>query len=296
MQTRYSGALMALLMLAPAVAQAQNRDKRPAEREQARVWAGQLAPMTALGFQLNRPRLGVMISDDSAGKRGAVIRDVTDDSPAEKAGLKTGDIITRFNGTSLAGDDAANKLVDLVNDVEPGDTMKVEYQRAGDSRTASIVAQEMHARNFAVTVPDMQGMERLQSLNRMPGVWMDRDGDGAMRAFTMIAGGPMGLDLVEMNPGLGEYFGTSEGLLVTETPRDSTIPLRAGDVILTIDGRKPTSEAHARRILASYAPGETVKVEVMRKKSRQTVSWTVPERDRVRLMRPTVEGRKAERT
>jgi S1-C subfamily serine protease len=139
-------------------------------------------------------------------------------------------------------------------------------------------------------------MERLQSLNRMPGVWMDRDGDGAMRAFTMIAGGPMGLDLVEMNPGLGEYFGTSEGLLVTETPRDSTIPLRAGDVILTIDGRKPTSEAHARRILASYAPGETVKVEVMRKKSRQTVSWTVPERDRVRLMRPTVEGRKAERT
>jgi S1-C subfamily serine protease len=106
----------------------------------------------------------------------------------------------------------------------------------------------------------------------------------------------MGLNLVEMNAGLGEYFGTSEGLLVTEAPRDSTIPLRAGDVILTIGGRTPTSEAHAQRILASYAPGETIKVEIMRKKSRQTVSWTVPERDRVRLMRPTVEGRNAERT
>jgi S1-C subfamily serine protease len=296
MQTRYSGALMALLMLAPAVAQAQNRDKRPAEREQARVWAGQLAPMTALGFQLNRPRLGVMISDDSAGKRGAVIRDVTDDSPAEKAGLKTGDIITRFNGTALAGDDAANKLVGLVQDVEPGDTMKVEYRRGSDTRTASIVAEDLDMRSFAVNIPRMQGLNRLQDIERVPGMWMDRGGNDALRSLTVIAGTRMGLDLVEMNPGLGEYFGTSEGLLVTETPRDSTIPLRAGDVILTIDGRKPTSEAHARRILASYAPGETVKVEVMRKKSRQTVSWTVPERDRVRLMRPTVEGRKAERT
>jgi S1-C subfamily serine protease len=286
---------MALLMLAPAIAQAQGSDQRPAERSRTRVWSGQLAPLTTYGFQLNRPRLGVMVANDTSGQRGAVIREVTDDSPAEKAGLKSGDIITRFNGTALAGDDAADKLVKLVQDVEPGDTMKVEYRRGSDTRTASIVAADLDMRSFAVNIPRMQGLDRLQDIERVPGMWMDRDGNDALRSLTVIAGTRMGLNLVEMNAGLGEYFGTSEGLLVTEAPRDSTIPLKAGDVILTIDGRTPTSESHARRILASYAPGETIKVEIMRKKNRQTVSWTVPERDRVRLMRPA-ERRKAERT
>jgi S1-C subfamily serine protease len=57
------------------------------------------------------------------------------------------------------------------------------------------------------------------------------------------------------------------------------MPLRPGDVILSIDGRVPTSEMHARRILGSYAPGETVKFEIMRKKGKQTVEWRVGERD-----------------
>ena len=56
--------------------------------------------------------------------------------------------------------------------------------------------------------------------------------------------------------------------------------LRAGDVILTIDGRAPTSEAHARRILGSYDSGETAKLEIMRKQKKQTLAWKAPERDR----------------
>jgi len=52
-----------------------------------------------------------------------------------------------------------------------------------------------------------------------------------------------------------------------------------GDVILTIDGRTPTSEAHARRILGSYDGGETAKLDILRKQKKLTVSWKLPERE-----------------
>ena len=92
-------------------------------------------------------------------------------------------------------------------------------------------------------------------------------------SFFFDRGGAGGLDLVEMNSDLGEYFGTSEGLLLTSAPEDSSSALRAGDVILSIDGRKPTSVSQARRILGSYEDGETAKLEIMRKHQRMTVDW-----------------------
>ena len=60
---------------------------------------------------------------------------------------------------------------------------------------------------------------------------------------------------------------------------DESLPLKGGDVILAIDGREPTTPGHAMRILRSYAPGETVKIDIRRKQRRQTVTWTVQQRD-----------------
>src|SRR3989441_9677563 len=93
------------------------------------------------------------------------------------------------------------------------------------------------------------------------------------------------LDLVTLNGDLGEYFGTKEGILV-KAPADSSLPLRAGDVILSIAGRKPTSPAHAMRILRSYEAGETVSIELMRKQKRMTVAWKVPEPETRHMRRP----------
>jgi S1-C subfamily serine protease len=88
----------------------------------------------------------------------------------------------------------------------------------------------------------------------------------------------MGLQLVELNPELGEYFGTKEGVLVVHSPADSTLALKGGDVILAIDGRSAQSASRAMRILRSYDAGEKAKLDVMRQKKRITVTWTVPER------------------
>jgi S1-C subfamily serine protease len=107
----------------------------------------------------------------------------------------------------------------------------------------------------------------LPNLPNLPNVWPD----GFWRHNTWSD-----LQLATLNPGLGEYFGSKEGLLVVRAPKDSALGLKDGDVILEIAGRKPTSPEHAMRILASFEPGETLRLSVMRHQKRETVEGKVP--------------------
>lgn len=276
MHRRRSATLAVLFSLAPALLPAlplaaQDHDDGP-----TRVFS----------FTAGRPRIGVTV-DMRAGrdndKLGATVQDVTEDGPADKAGLKAGDIITRFNGVSLAGGSGGDeagpgaRLVELAGKLEPGDTVDVEYRRGGDSRKAKIVAADLGgpslARGFRFEMPDMHEMQL--GPGEMPRIMLD-NGPGGAQVFMRRADG---LDLAELSPDLGEYFGTKEGILVLKVNDDGT-DLRAGDVILSIDGRVPTSEAHARRILGSYDAGETAKLEIMRKQRKQTLTWKAPERER----------------
>src|SRR5947208_4960113 len=92
-----------------------------------------------------------------------------------------------------------------------------------------------------------------------------------------------GIELVELNPDLGDYFGTREGVLVVSAPEDSTLALKGGDVIVSIGGRKPTSPMQAMRILRSYDAGESVTLDVLRKQKHVSVSWKVPENENRRF-------------
>jgi S1-C subfamily serine protease len=239
-------------------------------------------------FSSGRPRIGVMLesrADKERDKIGARIKEVTPGGPAEKAGLQAGDIITRFNGVALGGlksddeDDSgpAEKLVELARKLEPGDTVDVEYRRDKDTRKARIIARDlpgMSMRRFRMELPP--GGMGDHEFPRMP--MMLEGGRGGFQMF--LGDDAHRLDLADINPELGEYFGAKEGVLVLATPKDSTLPLRAGDVIVAIDGRTLSSAGHAHRILRSYDAGETAKLEILRKQKKLTVSWKVPERDR----------------
>ena len=62
-----------------------------------------------------------------------------------------------------------------------------------------------------------------------------------------------GLELVELNEGLAEYFEAEVGdVLVYDVEPDNSLSLRAGDVILAVDGREVRDVDHARRIIGSY--------------------------------------------
>ena len=85
------------------------------------------------------------------------------------------------------------------------------------------------------------------------------------------------MEMVKLTERLGSYFGTDEGILIVRAPENDELNLQDGDVILSIDSRKPESVQHATRILRSYQSGETVNIEIMRDKRKRTVSIDVPD-------------------
>jgi S1-C subfamily serine protease len=274
--------LLALTLLALVPLSGSAQEPEPA-RPRARTYVGP----RAFAFTLNRGRIGVVVKtdeDERADRIGARIEAVTPGGPAEKAALKADDIITRFNGVSLARDDDDDsnpgaKLVRLAQALDPGDTVRVEYRRGNENHSATLVAAEVENRWNVNVEPRINVDPRIKVA---PGFDFEFP-----RGFGMMMGHPWGeLELVTLNTDLGEYFGTQEGVLVVRAPTDGDLQLKGGDVILAIDGRKPTSPAHAMRILRSYDKGESVKIDVMRKQRRITVTWTVPDReDRARPAR-----------
>jgi PDZ domain len=240
------------------------------------------AQSRSFSFNFNRARIGVLVStvaNPETDRYGARLDGVTPGGPADRAGLKTGDIITRFNGTSLAGagnedqeeSGPGNRLVELVGRVDPGDTVQVEYRRDGTTKTVSLITEGQSGVVLSGRGPEISGFE----MPRAPMAFtFPPDGNG----FTFCMGDAWcDLDLVTLNPDLGAYFGTQEGILVVKAPGDSSLPLKGGDVILSIGGRTPTSPAHAMRILRSYEAGESVTIDIQRKQHRTTLTWKVPE-------------------
>ena len=84
-----------------------------------------------------------------------------------------------------------------------------------------------------------------------------------------------GLDLVELNPGLGDYFGTAEGVLVADIVDDSPLGLRPGDVVVSVDGRVVDDIDELRRILDSYRSDEEIAFRIFRDGAQTTVTGTI---------------------
>ena len=257
----------------------------PAPRVRVRTRVGE--PFNVFAFTGSHGRIGVLVNlkvNADSDKLGARIDGVTPGGPAAKAGLKVGDIITRFNGTSLANlgpsdeDDSrpGMKLIELAHDLDPGDSVQVEYRRGSDTKKATLVAEELsYSYSGDTRVPPMGGMGEWMP----PGDMHDMMPEMAGREFNFCFGeGWCNLDLVRLNSDLGEYFGTQEGVLVVKAPNDSSLQLKGGDVIVSIGGRKVSTPEHAMRILQSYEPGESVSIDIMRHQRRTTVTWKVPER------------------
>jgi hypothetical protein len=237
----------------------------------------------------NRAQLGVFVQmepDPETDRIGARLESVTEDGPAAAAGLEDGDIIVSFDGEPLTGrypaagpdeSEPARKLIDLIGDKEPGDEVTLEYQRDGGTRSTVVTLGE----------GDLWFPGPAPRVGLVPGTGVrifSNPGRGGISVWSVFGDDPWSdIELVRLNEDLGRYFGTSEGLLVVSPPDEEDLDLRAGDVILNIDGREPGTPARALRIIRSYESGETMNLEIMRDRSRMTVSYEIPERGYNRL-------------
>jgi membrane-associated protease RseP (regulator of RpoE activity) len=95
---------------------------------------------------------------------------------------------------------------------------------------------------------------------------------GGISVFGMRAVG--GAELTELNPGLGEYFGTDSGVLVVRVPDDTPADragLQAGDVIVKANGTAVASVSELRRAIGRAGQRSTIQIEILRKKVRRTL-------------------------
>jgi S1-C subfamily serine protease len=240
-----------------------------------------------------RARLGVKVNlrAQETDSIGAYVESVTPGGPADQAGIRSGDVITRLEGKSVLAGGAAEgghregreslpglRLIELAARLEPNDTVSVEYRRGKERRTASVVtaAEPELAERFRF---DYRGPEGMARAVVPAGDFLERF-EMAGPHWQFFSGSPLGrLELAPLNPDLGRYFGTEEGVLVVSVPRDSALGLRGGDVVQRVDGREPSSPSHLLRILRSYEPGETFSMDIMRDRKTETVTARIGERD-----------------
>jgi len=260
-----------------------------AAREVAELTQERLPQMLELRSRVefsNTPRIGITIDgvEESGPVEGVAIGGVTPESAADDAGLHAGDVITAVNGESMTAESSqhANKrLLKFMQGVEEGDELQVDYLRDGKAASVELSPRvmEMHAFTWA---PDGHNLH-IEGIPGVPNVVREFKFE---RGFPWVGSAWGSMELVELNEGLGKYFGTDNGLLVVSAPDLDGVELQDGDVIQSIDGREPTDVRHAMRILSSYESGESLKLGIMRDKKKRTIEVEIPADQRGALFAP----------
>ncbi len=239
--------------------------------EQYRLSAEQLAGFRNREFanrnftMFRRPLLGLNIDNDEDGVR---VVGVSPGGPGDESGIEIGDLIVAIDGVAVDASAAPNTtraFLEVLNDIEPGGEVELELLRDGEPMTLTV---ETNESNMPAWIGDIS--EPVITVMRDIPRYAERNLYRVMEQPFFL--GPWSeMELVELTPELGAYFGTDEGLLVVRGPEDDDIDLRDGDVILEIGGRVPQSVGHAMRIIRSFEPDETLELTIMREQRRQRV-------------------------
>lgn len=211
--------------------------------------------------------LGVMIEDmtprlarrmDVKTEEGALINEIVEDSPAEKAGLKEDDIIVEFNGRPIADSD---DLRSAVGKTKPGTTVAVTVMRRGEKKTvqaeiAKSSTPQAFAYGFTAPVPP--------------------------RLHVFTSNELYGMTLMDLGDQLAEFFEApgGRGILVQEVRKKSAAAkagVRAGDVILKVGSDNVYDTDDLRSSFEDAKVGDKLNVTILRKGKQSSLTLEVDE-------------------
>ncbi|MFC6080565.1 S1C family serine protease [Sphaerisporangium aureirubrum] len=101
--------------------------------------ARQVADQLIKSGKASHAFLGVNLADATGDVEGAVIGSVQAGGPAEQAGLKEGDLITKIDGTQVGG---ADTVVGAIRALKPGTKVVLTYERGGSTSTVTVTLAE----------------------------------------------------------------------------------------------------------------------------------------------------------
>lgn len=248
-----------------------------------------------------RPIIGVSIDPTprETDRYGAYIQAVTPNGPADKAGIQSGDIITKLAGKEIGSTERTSnpeaqsapslKLIEVAGSLEIGKAVRIDFRRDGKNLNAQITPTD--DRNTIVAyidgVPVAAG-DRWSPVRKYPtppppnapsvagrpsaiGEWTPA------KTIHFEMDGPLAqLELAPVNEELGSYFGVKGGVLVVNAPAESPLALRAGDVVSAVDGRRIETPNELLRVLRSYDRDRTFTIQITRQKRQESVTAKLP--------------------
>ncbi len=230
---------------------------------------GYLGVQTAEVSRDNFSRYGL------SGVRGVAVDKVVEGSPAESAGVQSGDVIVRFNGEEVT---STTKLTRLISEVAPDHTARVTVFRNGAERELSITLGERPTPRFesgGFTMPRTPEAPMVSPVPRVE-VPLPPGTPGAPTVWRFGGGRQLGIGIMALTEQLAEHYRVEGGIMVTNVRDESAAHkagLRAGDIIVSLDGTEVKSDIELIRALQSKAEGD-VSVTFVRNGARQTVNVT----------------------
>ena len=217
--------------------------------------------------------IGVTVRDlepaePNASAGGAVIANVSPNSPAATAGLQVSDVVVEFDGERVR---SARQFARLVQETPPGRAVRTTIVRDGKRQ------------DLTLTPTDQAP----------PGAFFDRGQiDDLVRGFEKmpqlrLLGTPrLGATVQDMTPELAEYFGADAGVLVSSITDNSAAErggLQVGDVITSAGGQRVRSQTDLTQALRN-ATG-SIALEVIRDRKPAMVTVTIPALPTTRMLR-----------
>ena len=95
----------------------------------------EIVPKLQAGQSVERPWLGLSTTASTTGGSGALVGAVTAGGPAEKAGVREGDSVTKVDGKAITDPDG---VADAIASHAPGDRIEVELTRGGSTQTLEV--------------------------------------------------------------------------------------------------------------------------------------------------------------
>ena len=271
------GVFALMVVVAPAV-QGQTVKSRPYLDLKTNIFGGSTIGVTVRDVDdadVKREKLATLA--------GAVVEDVETDSPAAKAGMKAGDVIITFDAERVR---SARHLVRLIDETPDGREIETTVIRAGEKVALKMAPVErgLFSRSMPYSKIDrftFRSPDRFEFA--MPGIDPRIEipkiqpfaGSGYGRFFERRFGFN-GVTVQDLTGQLGEYFGASDGVLVTSIEDASwakTLGLKPGDVITKVNDYTIRSSADWWRRMVTE-PGE-VTVTIVRDRKEMTLKGKI---------------------
>jgi serine protease Do len=195
---------------------------------------------------------------------GVEITRVEENSPAEKSGLKSGDVVLEYNGERVEGMEQFGRLV---RETPPGRDVKLTVSRDGKTQKLTAMLESRRSR-YSVNFPPNIHIPEFY----MPDI---------PQIYTATRSAHLGVEAEALGDQLAAYFGVRQGVLVRavleNTPAQKA-GIKAGDVIVRVDGTAVTAPGELSGAVRQASAKRTYSVELMRDRKPLTVTVMVEDR------------------